>query len=247
LRPVVLVVLVALAACSGGSHPTGTAKAGEPATFVTPTTHPFAASHAERVKDTHLAKKMVVHGVDLPGWKVQAGVREADGEATFARLCKPLARTRRDIEKREGGPLPSASSAFVKSTRGLPVVRSKVYVVSERGLATLTFGLLSSPAYARCIAKSFTDPTARPSKVRYGKPRTRAAAIGRIGEEASAWRITVPTTSGGVAFTTHLDLVVVRRVRAVHLLLLGDADLLPLSPRSRLAILRAVARRLQAT
>jgi hypothetical protein len=104
---------------------------------------------------------------------------------------------------------------------------------------------LSSPAYARCIAKSFTDPSAGPSKVKYGKPRTRAATIGRIGEEASAWRITVPTTSGGVSFTTHLDLVVVRRSRAVHLLLLGDAELLPLLPRSRVGILRAVARRLQ--
>jgi len=247
LRPVVLVSLVvALAACSGGDdHPARAT--GPAATLTAPTTRPRPVTSARRLADARIARATVLRSRDLPGWTLQRRTSDAAGTATLDRLCPALARTRRDLELAEGGALPAAETAYVNGQRGLPVLRSKAYVLADPALASRMFALVSSKAYARCVAQSFTAPALGVTTVRYGTPKVSALAVRRIGNDTAAYRAAIPARTGATSFDIHLDLVAARRGRIVDVLVLGDTDLLPLSTRARAAIMRVVGLRLYAT
>jgi hypothetical protein len=151
------------------------------------------------------------------------------------------------IERAQGGTVPASSSGFVASDRGLPLARSKVYVARDKRVAMQLFAMYASAQYAKCVARAFTDAASlRGTSTTYGRPRVGAIAVRRVGQEAVGYRITVPTTANGVTFDLRLDLIVIRRGRFVHVLLLGDTATLPLAAATRAAVLKA-AGRLQAT
>ncbi|MCU1426030.1 MAG: hypothetical protein JWL83_30 [Actinomycetia bacterium] len=235
---VIVVAAGALGGCSGSAkHAASTSSAAGATTTSAPTSQARAA-------DTAVARRTVLAKGDLPpGWHAIAGEPDSSGVAALQRRCPPLARARRHIEALEGGALPQASSAFVNGNRGLPLVRARVYVLANAGLATKTFKVLAGAAYARCVALVFTGTAARPNaSVTYGTPSVSTIAV-PLQNGATGYRLSVPTTSNGASFTTHLDLVTLRRGRVVHLVLFEDAELLPLPAPTRDAILRAVLQR----
>jgi hypothetical protein len=242
-------VALGAAACSGDSSSSSplpsTTGGASSSTIATSTT---AARSADRTADARLAREMVLPASAVPGWQTTAAPDDRAGQAALERLCPNLAAARTRLERAEGGALPSASVAYLADARGLPLVRSKVYVLADAPLAMRVFELASTDAYARCVARAFTvaNRQGAANAITYGKPRVSAIGVRRVGDERSGWLITVATTSRGTTFDLHLDLVAIRRGRAVHVLVIGDADALPLAAATRARILAAAGQLAQA-
>jgi hypothetical protein len=236
-----LVTISALTACSGNSkHATPPKATTTPARDATAAT---AATRATGVTGTGVAapaevavaRNLVLQPGDLPaGWHAIAA--PAPGALVSpARQCVAVAAARRGIERAQGGPVPSASSAFGQGTGRVPVIRSYAYVLSTVSLAAQAFNAITSAAYIRCVTLELTAAGG------YSFPRYSAVSVARLGDDAAGNRVTVQTSAGGASFETRVDVVAVRTGRVVQQLTFVDADLLPIAPAVRARVLAALA------
>jgi hypothetical protein len=230
----VIAAIAALTACSGSSKhatpPTSTTTtATRDAGAATATTS--AAAPAE----TALARNLVLQARDLPaGWHAIAAPPPG-ALAAPSRQCVAVAAARRGIERAQGGPVPSASSAFGQGAGRVPVIRSYAYLFNTVPLAAHAFNAITSPAYIRCVALEISAAGG------YSFPRYSALSIARLGDDAAGNRVTFQTSANGASFETHVDVVAVRTGRVVQQLTFVDADLLPIATAVRARALTAVA------
>jgi hypothetical protein len=222
----VVVLCTALAtACSGGGK------------HATATTVPIAA---DRRADSALARRLALTATALPaGWHaVAAGT---SSETAIAHQCAPVAAHLRALETVEHGALPYASSAFAQGTNGLPLIRSRVYVLADHATAQQLFLVMGTSAYATCVARTLGAVTGGNKSVTYATPIVSTQAVAPVGDDATAYRAVVGTTSNGVGLDTRLSVVSILSGRVVTVTLFADTDLLPLAPGTTDKVVRAIA------
>jgi len=188
-------------------------------------------SGADAPSDAAIARGSLLRLGDLPsGWTAQKA-----GETTGR--CDTIEAAKRKVSARVTSPTFSRNETTVAS--------GTVYLFADAAAASTAFRSLTSQQTRECIADVLRSGLAKTSTARFGKPRTGDLAVGSVGDDRAAARLTLPATDEGVHVRLFVDVVYVRVGRGVEIELFSAAPR-PFDAALRSRLAAVTARRLAA-
>jgi hypothetical protein len=116
------------------------------------------------------------------------------------------------------------SPAFSVSTGNPLTAQTETYIYADTALAKHWFGEFSSRQTRACLARILRTELATTVElpgITLGKIRIHGIAVAAVGDQDSAFRVTVPVFGSGVTLEVDVDVVFVRTGRGLEIFSLG--------------------------
>jgi hypothetical protein len=194
-------------------------------------------------KEDELAGSVVLRLSDFPrGW-TEGEMPEDEGQSDDFKGCPELEQEAAEVEKSGTGTAASAQFSLPDTA----TVDSEATVFENEEAATRSLALFERPEVADCISSAAEQGPRQGAEdgYEYGQPVTRREPALAVGDDAVAYRVTLPVTVESGSFTFLMDIVAVRAGRLVaYVISTGEDE--PLDANLQQQLARAVANRMKA-
>jgi hypothetical protein len=189
--------------------------------------------------DQRIANDARLRLSDLPpGWGAGSSAAQPTADAPCPRL------------HRAAGWISAAkvSPSFSFSSGATLAAQSETYVYADTALAKHWFGEFSSRSTRTCLAQILRTELATTVElpgIRIGPIRVRVVSIAPVGDQDSAFRVTVPVSGSGTSLRVDVDVVFVRAGRGLQIFTLGSVGS-PFDAGLETSVVKSVSDRLAA-
>jgi hypothetical protein len=172
-------------------------------------------SAADMPADQRIANNARLRLSDLPaGWVAGSAASRPTADA-------PCPNLRRAAGWISAGKI---SPAFSVSSGNPLTAQTETYIYADTALAKHWFGEFSSRQTRACLARILRTELATAVElpgITLGKIRLRGISVAAVGDQDSAFRVTVPVFGSGVTLEVDVDVVFVRTGRGLEIFSLG--------------------------
>jgi hypothetical protein len=190
-------------------------------------------------RDQRIANDARLRLSDLPpGWMAGSSAAQPTAEAP----CPSLRRAAGSISAAKVSP------SFSIATGPTLAAQSETYVYADTALARHWFGRFSGPRTRSCLARILRAELATTVElpgIKIGPIGVGVLSIAPIGDQDSAFRVTVPVSGSGMSFNVDVDVVFVQAGRGLEIFTLGSVGS-PFDPGLETSLVTAVTGRLDA-